>query len=294
MYEAWGAVVEYLKEENQWDTFLEKVARGIDYWPSFSRYADHTTRQHRDFGIEDFMAVFIEALKYHIREENEGEAVDIASVIKGFPLNTISNMPQVTVDAHEEESPDGILIKRTETHKLEINEEEIAEWEHWTNIEIDSVFLSTLKNNYMEYDDFGLGPSPIVQSVLEALALEDEEPDYPDEESLGIPTGEWGGDGLFGILYERDEYSGYTGKTEAETVTYEDEHDAKMAFDLVKDVERSHGDGDYEITLVRKMAPSEIKKLAPPEEQSKDLHPLWLEWIELEKDWRDRPEDFEG
>lgn len=302
MYEAWGAVVEQLKEENQWDSFLDEVARGIDYWPRFSRYADWTTRQHRDFGLEDFMGVFIEALKYHIKEENEGEAVDIASVIKGFPLHTLSNMPQVTVESYEEESPDGILIKRIETHKLEINEEEVAEWEQWTNIEIDSVFLSISQNDYREYGGFDeLDPSPIVQAVLDALGLEDEEPDYPDEELLGIPDEDQSGKGLFGILYEKDEYkyqpSGAwtkTGKKEAEIVIYDEEYTAKEAMELVKSVERSRGKDDFdEITLVRRMTPSEIEKLAPPEEQPQNLHPLWLEWTELEEDWRDRPEDFD-
>lgn len=291
LLECWDYVLKCLEDEGAIDTFLENVIKGIEYWPEsygrFSSFSPHP--EHKDFDAELLVDTLASALKYYIKKEDPIPAIAIASAIKGMPFEDWIKEPQILVDGYEEETPDGLGIGRSETHKISINEIDITEWEEKTAIRAGDPFLSYIdKEDYRRdhgFDD--LGPTEIDIDVLEALGLEEEMPSYPNEEDLGIP--EQDPIGPYGLLYERKDVSPGD-QFRFEVIAYASERELDDATWMANRINDEIGE-DYKITAVRRLAPSELLEIAPIEDQ----HPLKRvnDWTELEKNWADRPEDFD-
>jgi len=291
--ECWEYVIKYILDylgENGWNDFLKKVRVGYEHWPPsygrFSSYSRHPVHKH--FDVDDLIELLAEALKYYVAEEDPMQAIAIAEALKVMPYENWEDEPRIQVDPQEEEFSDGTGVGRSETHKLMIQEVEISEWEERTSRETsDPVYFATDTYDYRRdhgFDD--LGPSEIVYDVLEALGVKEEDPEFPDEEDLGLPEIDESGLGAFGLLYESEDHP-------TEVVVYRDESVVKEAKWLAERIAGNTGE-KYEITIVRRMTPSELEFITPIEDQPPPKEHRVNDWTALEKTWKDRPDDFEG
>jgi hypothetical protein len=290
----WDYIYQYMKDYRSnydWEKFLKEVREGYEYWPPsygrFSSYGSHP--EHRFFGINDLLEVLADSLKYYVANEDVMQAVAIALAIKKMPFEKWEDEPQISVESYETGFADGTGVMRYETHKLMIQDVEISEWEEQTaRRTCDSMYFTTETEDYRKDHGFDeLGPSEIDLEVLEALGVKEEDPDFPDEEDMGLPEIDESGKGVFGLLYHRTYET--DPRFKFEIVVYNNEMIVKDAYNLAQYIESNAG-GDYEITKVRRLAPSELAFITPIEDQPKG--PV-NDWTELES-WQYRPDDFDG
>jgi ketosteroid isomerase-like protein len=311
---SWDLVLQALKEEGQLDDFIEALQG------KRTQYDYYVGRSLWPFDIDDVKSALVLALQHYMNKEYTDDAVAVASVIKEMPWS-LNDMPEITVESHLSEDQFGYpRVVRYETHRLMIDGEEIAQWEH--AVERSSYSYKYFDSDLTDLREAGLeiGPEMVegLTEVLEALGLEDEEPEGPDEDDLYVPRPEdEDSDELFGVMYEEMTYWHPTkGKleepeVEVEVVIYARESDASEAAALAQKMIGETGDS-VEVSLVRRRTPSEE---AEDIEEAKDRaalrrqyrlfnggatqeveepDPIYLEWRPLEENWQDRPEDFEG
>lgn len=318
LMQSWNLVLEALKEEGVLDDFVEALQG------KRTKYSYYVGTESWPFDMDDVRNALVVALKHYMDKEYTEDAVAVARIIKEMDWS-IQDMPEITVESHISHDQHGEpRAVRFETHKLTIADEEIAEWEHAVERSVtDYVFFETTDDDLMDLREGGgeYGPEAVegLEEVLEALGLEDEEPEGPDEDDMYLPSPDTveEGDGEFGIMYERALNYDAQGRRlpepeiEVEIAVYDREQDAWEWADTARRMIRNWGD-DIEVTVVRRRSPSEeaqdiedAKVRAAMRRQYKlfnggttqeieEPDPVYLEWRPLEEKWQDRPEDFEG
>jgi hypothetical protein len=303
LYWSWNLIKKALQEEGEWDNFINALAgkrRAYDY-DGFSKPWE--------FSFDDVEDALVTALKYYIEQEDEESAIEVANIINTVPWS-FQDSPYIDIsDFHDQEDPYLPATRRDATHKLVVKGQDIAEWEHTTVTRVSGYYnFDFEQEDYREHFD-DLGAPPIVEAVLKVFELEDE-PDYPDE--WPVPEEDTTGEGLFGLMYETMGWGDKEDEVEeVRVIIYEAESEAKEALWMAKRLIGETGE-NIEVTLVRRRTPSEEKEDKLEAERRAELRQqirlfnggttedveepeqIYLEWRPLEKDWQDRPEDFEG
>jgi hypothetical protein len=317
LHELWQDILEKMDERGS-RRLLEDELKSKHYrTEQVDRYYDRQVE--RGFIADDLGCFLADMLKDCIKDEDLNGAVPIATVLAKLPMSR-DNMPDILVE-HRDKEYENESVWREETHTLMICETEIVEWKQATERRIYDIFY--FETETIDLGEAGLetGPDELTQAVLDELGLKDPEPGFPDE--WDTPKHDETGKGQFGVMYERMNWhpgDGYDHQDviDVEIVIYEHEYDATDANGIATRIQRESGDNEYRVTLMRRKAPSERKRLErrvarhqkkqaylkrqrrlfePGYEQLPDLpppHPVYSEWVELEKDSKDRPEDFEG
>lgn len=305
LYKDWDEIAESVMER------LVEETQKTYYDERRDRYGYIIDRTVRPFNQEDLACILAEILADLVKAEDYS-AIVIASVIGSLNLK-LDTCPDIEVDKGAERCEtwsDGVW--RTDTHTLKVCDVEIADWERTIERRIHDFmyFESSVEDLSGEMEGY---PSELVQEVMEALGIEDSDPDPPEE--LDTPKHDESGEGVFGVLYEETIYE--PGKRpherdvcNPEVVIYDDERTAKEAAKLSTAIEGNWGD-EHRVTLVRRMSPSELEEQREAAAQREFLRkqhrlfdsgaedvpepdPIYTQWTELEEDKDDRPEDFEG
>lgn len=304
---------------NNWGTLTKGMADiGIDFSKELSEERVEYDRRdpwkswRREFNFSDLACLLTKVLKEYVEKEDE-DAIDIASVLGKLPLD-FDEEPGIDASKGFEEGEmyDGVF-KHT-THTLKVCEEEIASWEHTVERRVYDIF--TFESEVENRDeDLDKGPSEFIQRVLEAMGLEDLEPDPPEE--FYIPAKDESGEGAYGVMYEElvfDYEHGWPPKEidvkSVQVIVYDNDREAMEAAWLANKIQDNTGDHSYRITPVRRKGRKErhqdqvdaahrayLRKqyriFESGVEDPEEFDPIYDEWTELEKDRKDRPDDFE-
>lgn len=261
----------------------EEVKRG--YWYDSKK---------REFNFDDLAEFLADMLKDSLKK-GDPVAVAIASVIGKLPTS-LGMSPDIDVEYIDSDWGWDTGSTRSSTHTLKIGKVEVASWEHRVDRDIYDIFYfdTNVENNDWSIEDAAINDP--TREVLKALGIEDPDPDPPEE--FDTPKSDDTKEGAYGVMYEHRVYEHGVAREDqeidsVEVVIYEYERTAKEAWALANRIQRNTGDYEYEITLVRRKAPSERLQDAQHTEDFEEFDPIYMEWTELEEDWHDRPEDFE-
>lgn len=317
LHTLWQGILKKIDERGSRSIFEDELKSKHYRTERVDRYYDRQVE--REFSTDDLGCFLAELLGSLVKDE-DFDAVLIARVLAKLPLSP-DNMPDIFVESFDQEAYYSESVVRNETHTLRICDIDIAAWEQATERRIYDIFY--FQTDVSDLGEAGLevGPNEVTQEVLKELGLKDPEPEPPDE--WDTPKHDETGEGQFGVMYEKmrwhdKEHYDHDDVEEVDVMIYEYERDAAEAHRIASRIQYETGDREYKITIVRRKAPSErrreerragryrkkqayLKKqrrlFEPGYEQLPDLdppHPVYSEWVELEQDYKDRPEDFEG